>query len=181
MKQEQPDNEIEKYSSSITERLGELITAKDKLDILDGIEYDTARLRRHLMDSNRGYFIAILDIGPDDSFVRKYVLLDCSTETQAARAIKELTDDPTGECSDNGYRKVSKEEYDNFNTLRELINLRVSMNRTIRMSRELQTYSYLETVLPFVEKDIEHLRAELGLTRSWQTVAEDIYHPSSDE
>lgn len=178
MKQEQHDIEIKRCLSTINEQTSALPTAEDKMVVLRELELATKYLRELVMDSNKAYFIAVYNADSGGRILRVYTMLSYITEDQAAHALEELCD-PTSGGWDDGYRKVSEEEYDKFNALRELTCFHDALEQAIHVSSKSQ--SYLETALPFVEKDIKRLRAELGLAYDWEVIAKDVWYTSDDE
>ena len=179
MNQSQYYNEVEHYISILAGQTATLSTAENKMDdVLNVLESATRDLRGLIMDSDKAYFIAVNNIDLEYDYIRRYTLLSYITEDQAARAVKKLSD-PMSDGRGDVYRKVSEEEYNKFDTLRKLSCFSILLQQAIEFSHDSQFY--LKVSSPYVTKDINRLRRELGLTAPWDVIAEDVYHPTNND
>ena len=85
-------------------------------DMVNDIEYCCQDLKITSEYTCKGYFIAIYDDGPEDSFTRYYTLLGHCTLAEANAVLHELSNEDIDpyffcRCSDAGCRQVTKEEY----------------------------------------------------------------------
>ncbi len=151
-------------------------TDKKSTDALREIEYHARTLRHQLMNEQKAYFISVNQIGQDDNFVEVYTFLGWCTETQADKACGELSDD-NGWGQDK-YLKLTKEEYDKYSKIRRL----TTSYQQLKEVRYLSESSDLvgKTIIA-LEKEIEALRKEVGLIRSWQVISNHSYFPKDEE
>jgi hypothetical protein len=154
---------------------------KDLKDIINLIEVDTdLNLKgEHLSDAQdiingmifrnnrkqKGYFISINDIGPDDNFTRFYTVLGKMNRADAIRINEENSDDSEyGAGYDDGVREVTEETYKLWRALAcysEMLEFSKWMDMSMRLS---------DIELDPIKKKVSELRKQLGLHRKWQVV-----------
>lgn len=141
-------------------------------DNLDDSEYFCTLSQRiqHLTDDiNRihsGYYVAFINIGPEDNFSRFYYPLGFMTTYEAYRILRDELTIYRDPCNEEGIVEVSKEEYDKYYSLITLDELH---DHIVKHKNEL-----IAVLPPNFIKDIkvkiDKLRSDLGFTYSWQYV-----------
>ena len=154
---------------------------KDLKDIINLIEVDTDLdlkgkrlsnaqdiITEMIFENNlkqKGYFISINDVGPDDNFTRFYTVLGKMNRADAVRINEENSDDSAyGAGYDDCVREVSEEEYYLWYALAcysEMLSLSKRMIMSMRLS---------DIELHPIKEKISELRRRLGLNREWQAV-----------
>lgn len=118
-----------------------------------------------------GYYVAFIEVGPDDDFVRIYYPLGFMTAHEAYKILDEELDISDEPWNENGIIEVSEEIHNKYY---DLIKIKELYDYIIRNKYELIA------ILPpnFIEDlkaKIDKLRNDLGFTRRWQHVCRKPY------
>lgn len=127
-------------------------------DIISGMIFENNR-------KQKGYFISINDIGPDDSFTRFYTVLGRMSRAKAIKINEENSDNSAyGAGYKDGVREVTKEEYDYWYAL-------ACYSEMLKFSKWMKTSMQLSDIeLEPIKKKNSELRHRLGLNQHWQAV-----------
>lgn len=113
-----------------------------------------------------GYYVAFIEIGPEDNFDRIYYPLGLMTAHEAYRILKEELDGSDGPWNEKGIVEVSEEEYDKYY---DLIHITELYGHIIKNKYKLTTIlppNFIEDLKALIDK----LKSDLGFTHSWQHV-----------
>lgn len=124
-----------------------------------------------------GYYVAFIEVGPDDDFIRIYYPLGFMTEHEARKLLDEELDTNDDSWNENGIFEVSEEKYYEYY---ELIRVQKFYNY-IKENK----YKLIDILPPnFIENldvKINKFRNNLGLTRRWMHVEYRPFREICDE
>ncbi len=113
-----------------------------------------------------GYYVAFIEVGPDDDFIRIYYPLGFMTEHEAYKILDEELDVDDESYNENGVFEVSEEKYNKYCDL-------IKIKRFYDYTKQ-NKYEIIDILPPnFIENlkaKIDKLRSDLGLTRRWMHV-----------
>lgn len=165
------ENYIKEQISNFKELVSEIDNHSDDSKFFSKLSQKAQWIARDINKIHSGYYVAFIEIGPEDNFDRIYYPLGFMTEHKARKILDEELDISDEPWNENGIVEVSKEKYDKYFDLIKLDELHIHIVKNKYEIINLLPPNFIEDLKAKIDK----LRNDLGLTRSWMHVCHKPY------
>ena len=157
---------IKEQISDIKDNISKIDNQSDNSKFFRKLSQQAQWIANDIDRIHSGYYVAFIEVGSDDDFIRIYYPLGLMTEHEAHKILDEELDTNDDSWNENGIFEVSKEKYYKYFDL-------LKMQKFCTYIKE-NKYEIIDILPPnFIENlnaKIEKLRSDLGLTCRWMHV-----------
>ena len=168
------ENAIKEQISDIKNIISEIDNHSDDSKFFRKLSQKAEWIANDIDRIHSGYYVAFIEVGPDDDFIRIYYPLGCMTEHEARKILDEELVTDIDYWNENGIFEVSEEKYYKYYDLIKIQEFYSYIKKNEYELIDILPPSFIENINAKINK----LRDNLGLTRRWMRVK---YRPFKED